>query len=507
MEDIEISAQLLADFELFIKFFYKLRTGREFVMPHSPGRECYLTTIFRALNTVSRLDSQRLLINIPPGYGKTETIMHWIAFMMAHYPDSKFIYCSYSKQLAVLHTGIIRQIMSLPHYRHLFSVGIKRDSNAKEFFETSQGGSVYGVGIAGTITGMGAGLQNCDRFSGGIIVDDAHKPNEVTSDTIRYRDLNWFKDTLISRLRGANVPIVFIGQQLHEDDLPNNLIKSYDGMDWDKIIIPVLDEHNNPLNPEFQSLEYLLKFKESAPYTFSAQYMQSPTPAGGSLFKSTWLRQEKFEPKLLTTFITVDTAETSKTYNDATVFSFWGLYKMRDPEVDVELDLYGLHWIDCHECWVEPKDLRPEFLSFYASCMRHPVKPYCAAIEKKSTGSTLCSVLKEMPGIYIMEIERSGASGSKTQRFLDVQPYVARKQVSIDPYARHYTHVCDHLNKITANDSHRYDDIADTMADAIRLALIDKVIRIEDNKAVSRNPVLQKVLNRNRSISKLRSLI
>ena len=33
-----------------------------------------------------------------------------------------------------------------------------------------------------------------------------------------------------------------------------------------------------------------------------------------------------------------------------------------------------------------------------------------------------------------------------------------------------------HMSKITANDSHRHDDIADVLADAIRIALIDKTI-------------------------------
>jgi hypothetical protein len=35
------------------------------------------------------------------------------------------------------------------------------------------------------------------------------------------------------------------------------------------------------------------------------------------------------------------------------------------------------------------------------------------------------------------------------------------------------------MSKITANDSHRHDDIADTLADAIKISLIDKSIRID----------------------------
>ena len=32
------------------------------------------------------------------------------------------------------------------------------------------------------------------------------------------------------------------------------------------------------------------------------------------------------------------------------------------------------------------------------------------------------------------------------------------------------------MSKITANETHRWDDVADTAADAIRMALIDKTI-------------------------------
>ena len=34
----------------------------------------------------------------------------------------------------------------------------------------------------------------------------------------------------------------------------------------------------------------------------------------------------------------------------------------------------------------------------------------------------------------------------------------------------------NHMRKITLNDSHRFDDIADTHCDAIKLALIDQII-------------------------------
>jgi hypothetical protein len=73
-------------------------------------------------------------------------------------------------------------------------------------------------------------------------------------------------------------------------------------------------------------------------------------------------------------------------------------------------------------------------------------------------------------------IERNRSSGSKTQRFLTAQPYVAAKQISFTKDVKHAEMCINHMSKITANDSHRHDDIADTLCDAVKIGLIDKTI-------------------------------
>jgi predicted phage terminase large subunit-like protein len=140
---------------------------------------------------------------------------------------------------------------------------------------------------------------------------------------------------------------------------------------------------------------------------------------------------------------------------------------------------YGIHWLDCAELRIEPKDLKDSFLDFWQDCSRHKIAPLLAAIEKKSTGVTLISTLQELRGIQIRNIERNRSSGSKTTRFLEIQQYVASKRISFTKGSRHAENCINHMSKITANDSHRHDDIADTLADAIKISLIDKSIRID----------------------------
>lgn len=468
---LDTRAQLLGSLLLFTQVFFKIRTGKEFKLSNPVSRESHYISICRALVKVFNGETKRLIINIPPRYGKTELVIHFVAWCIAHYADSNFIYVSYSKSLAKKQTQTIRSILNLPHFKKIFGVNISDTTSAKDDFETTVGGSVYAAGSGGTITGRGAGIQNTDRFGGAIIIDDIHKPDEVTSDTMRDSVIDWYYNTLQSRVNSVNTPIIFIGQCLHEADLAAHLKNS---REWETLVVPALDPLGNALNPEMHDVQALLKMKEENPYIFSAQYQQDPQPAGGGIFKPEWFHLVDEEPELLKTFITVDTAETSKDYNDATVFSFWGYYKIK--EEGYETDLFGLHWIDCLEIRVEPKDLEYEFRQFYAECMRHSVKPMLTAIEKRSTGSTLLSLLSNFRGMRILDIERTKASGSKTQRFLEMQPYVASKLISLNRYAKH-THKCiEHMKKITANDTHRHDDIADTAYDAVKIALIDKTL-------------------------------
>jgi predicted phage terminase large subunit-like protein len=108
--------------------------------------------------------------------------------------------------------------------------------------------------------------------------------------------------------------------------------------------------------------------------------------------------------------------------------------------------------------------------------MTFKVKPQCAIIEKKSTGVTLVSVLKNVQGIKVIGIDRTSKSGSKTQRFIDMQQYIAAKQVSLPLLAKHTKMCLSHMTDITANNTHRFDDIADTCYDAVNAAFIDKII-------------------------------
>lgn len=490
----ELASELKGSLLRFTQFFYPLLTGREFIISCPSGRESHHITVCRSLSQAMRLEipDHRLMINISPGSGKSTLLAIWVAWCLANYSDSRFLYISYSKVLAAKHTETIKRIMQLPHYTYLFDVRIRHDSKAREYFQTTAGGAVAAFGSGGAITGQDAGLPGLGRFSGAVIIDDAHKPDEVHSDTIRQSVIENYRETIQQRMRGTNVPIIFIGQRLHEDDLAAYLIAGKDGYTWHQVILKSIDDAGNAMYPEAQPLKMLRIKQECDPYVFASQYQQDPIPAGGAVFKPEWFVLLEEEPQMLATFITADTAETAKSYNDATVFSFFGIYEIE--ELGRKTGEYGLHWLDCVELRIEPKDLEFEFMTFIQECLRHPIKPKIAVIEKKSTGVTLSSVIKEkLRTITIRDIERSRASGSKTARFLASQPHVASRKASFTRNARHVKLCIDHMSKITANDTHRWDDIADTFCDGVKFGLIDKTI-IQTTKSANDYSELAKTL-------------
>ena len=118
----------------FTQDFFYLRTGRLFELSEPVGRESHYITICRALIRVMKGETTRLVINVPPRYGKTELLIHFVAWAMAQFPDSNFLYVSYSLGLAKKQTKTIRSIMAMSEYRDLFGFTLSDDTAAAREF-------------------------------------------------------------------------------------------------------------------------------------------------------------------------------------------------------------------------------------------------------------------------------------------------------------------------------------------------------------------------------------
>jgi hypothetical protein len=499
----------------FMKTFYFLRNNRTFDIPEPISRENHVHVVVRELVKVFNLETFDLMINIPPGHFKSSMLCMFVAWAYSQYPDCNFVYISYSQDLAEGHTAEIKAIMQLPLYVSLFGVTIDKNSQARGDFRiitVADGisrGRTVARGSLGSITGLNCGIPNATdrhghpRFSGLAVMDDLHKPIEVHSDLKRQGVITNYNQTIKGRRRGIWVGQILLGQVLHEDDITQFIKRGEDGRKWKIVELQSLDAHDNALAPQLISREELIREREINPYMFWSQHQQRPQPAGGGIFQASWFKLLYEHPKFITSFVTVDCAETEQSYNDATVFSFWGLYKIMLN--GVETGAHGIHWIDCRELRIEPKDLQNEFIDFWTACLRYSqCPPSLAAIEKKSMGTMLCSTLKSVPSIRVLDIERSARSGSKADRFLECQRAVASGLVSLSVDGKHTQMCIEHMRKITANNTHKNDDIADTMADAVKMALIDKTVINSTTSQVDYNAVGKTMFSGQQALEKLK---
>ena len=508
LELLELKSKLQGSFLLYCQYFYKVLEGRDFILSNPVGRESHMIILCRELTNVFRLKKRRLIINLPPGHFKTTFLCLFISWAFTHYPDCRFIFISYGFEVAAKATYLIKRIMCLEEYRLIFEVYVDSQSRAKDDFSTTKGGRVKAFGSEGPITGFDAGLPGLDRFSGGVFYDDPHKAKDTGSvnPTEMYRAVNNYTNTVQGRPRDNKVPIVVSGQRVRSEDLSDHLVSGGDGDIWEQVIIPALDEARNPIFPEIQPLEFLERIEKFSPNLYYAQYQQNPKPPGGGLFQEDWLVKLDDDPdNFLCTFITIDTAESAKKIADKTVFSFWGLYRIKEDGIDTPQ--FGLHSIHGIVDQLEPKDLEPSFRDFYNTCLKYPYPPKLTVIERKSTGTYLLSLLSDFRGMQIRGIERSRIDGSKVDRYLEMQPYIAMKLFSFNKYSRHTQVYIDHMTQITDNDSHANDDICDTFYDAAKIAFIDKTLYDNSReKSTAVNEALNLQLNQRLNLSQRTSL-
>ncbi|MDR1535818.1 MAG: phage terminase large subunit [Planctomycetota bacterium] len=271
-----------------------------------------------------------LAICLPPRHSKTTLARDTVECSLGLWPDSDFIYVSYSAQLAVDQTVKIRRSLESGWFREIFPAfppaGGRRDWICLGE-DSPAGGHVLGVGVGGSLTGFGAGRKR-DWFGGGIVIDDPLKADAARSAAARRRLREWFTGTLLSRRNHDRTPILLIAQRLHPEDLAGHL-KLAMPEQWHFLEIPVLaPEAADTIWPETFSLESARRLREADPFAFYSQYQQEPIRPGGSLIKEDWWRfwsdpgpvERAVEAKI----ITADTAYGAGEAGDYSVFQCWG---------------------------------------------------------------------------------------------------------------------------------------------------------------------------------------
>lgn len=334
----------------------------------------YHKTIADTLQKVLDGEITRLIVNIPPRYGKTDmagVMFPAIGFGLA--PDSEFILASYSKEKATETSQKIRDLMQTPAYKKMFPTAIVRgDSKAKDEFRTTEGGVFYAAGVGTGIAGWGAGKTR-SGFGGAFIIDDPINPTAITSQAEMDSVINWYRENveLGQRLNaGLKTPIIVIMQRLAVNDLVGYLMDNDKAHDWHVLSIPAITEDGRAIYPQRHSIEDLRNMEKQNPFVFSSQFLQRPMVKGGNKFKREMFEFVDLPSEFDFTFSISDTATKDGEENDYTVFTDYGVkdgqlyiiavYREKINAKDIEtalrprIERAATYW-GYRKAWIEPK--------------------------------------------------------------------------------------------------------------------------------------------------------
>lgn len=286
-------SQLLRD-----SLLYFVQQAWNIVEPMMPFfNNWHIEELCKILESVTRGDTKRVLINVPPGTMKSLLVsVFFPAWEWATNPSLKYLTASYSAHLSIRDNLRLRQIVTSDWYQsHFPHVRLTGDQSAKEKFSTTH----QGLRFATSVNGAGTG-EHIDR----IIIDDPLTAQQARSKIERDSANRWFSNTISSRGIGRGVAIIVIMQRLHQDDMSGYLLArgGFEHVKFPMRYEPGTDSQpSDPrdhrtiagelLMPQLLHEAVVRQLEiDLGPYGVAGQLQQRPAPEGGGLFKREWFK-------------------------------------------------------------------------------------------------------------------------------------------------------------------------------------------------------------------------
>jgi len=504
LDDHEVDAlraHLLEDFERFSHFCFKVLYGTKMITVD------YYEVLFHAIQTMIDQESNRMIINIPPRAGKTLIISICLPlYAWVKNPSSHTILTGFNADVLAECAGHIRTIMADEDFCTVFpDCVLDKNKKSVEMLGTRNAGVIHAIPTKGRMTGKGCGTLS-PEFAGLMAIDDVIKPDDAKSPTERDSVNNRYTNTLLSRLNSETTPLAIIMQRLHPDDLCGFLMKggTVDVFDWLNIpglirketgsqewydaeiekmgytnVKPVLyhldrapelydEDGDSSFWPARKNLTSLKGLRDTDPYTFFSQYMGSPVGRGSIVLKEEDIQSylDISEFRIRYTFITADTASTTKTYSDPSVAVWWAVTACKKLLV---IDMIKGKW--------ETPDLIVEMRKFWKernvySIHTPGMKPKGFYMEDASSGLFLNQQFLKDGTVTVKPVPRDGTKGNdKFSRFMNTIPYFKQNQILLpknDPEIGYMRRELLGMSEIANATGH--DDFCDNVSDAAAIA-------------------------------------
>jgi predicted phage terminase large subunit-like protein len=418
----------------------------------------------------------KLMICSPPRHGKTSVVNAFSAWALGQNPDLNIIAASYAASLAEKNCRDVQRIIGEPTYRAIFpdchlrsarsNDAAERGISNSEMFEIAgHRGGYRAAGVGGGITGLG--------FDVGLIDDPLRDHEEAYSEVIREKIWNWYQTTFLTRASPIG-GIILINTRWHGDDLSGRLLQT-EPEKWRLVSYKAIATEDEPhrkageaLHPERYSIEKLHELEASlGPVFFSAMYQQTPTPAGGNLFREEMFDFSECPQEFDWTFITADTAYSDKQENDYTVFALWGV---KNEE---------LYLADILRRRMKSSETESQAVAFIKGYSTYGFRG--ALIEPKGHGIYLNQKLPQMgvcmPPENIVKEFYKDRTRSKVERANLAIPFLGNRKVHINQRINGKEEI---LNEILTFPKAKNDDVTDCTIDAIKYSFFSREISTLD---------------------------
>jgi len=362
----------------------------------------------------------RMTVSMAPRFGKSEFIAYlYVAWYLGHNPSHQVMMVTHTEDLSSSFGKKVRDLIDSPEYQAIFenAVQVSRDKSAAGNWTTTKGGVYLALGVGGAAAGKGAHL---------LVIDDAVSEQSVlygNPETAFSQAWDYVQVGPLQRLMPGG-KIIMIGTRWgRRDPIARAIQWSKDKADegalpWHEVRFPAVMEVERDgeqtmvsLWPEQWPLKELMAKKANMrPQFWSAQYLQEPTNEAAALIKreywNLWTRPKP--PEIDYVIQTWDTAHETKTRNDYSACTTWGVWHNEDRERS-EIIL-----LDYWKGRVEYPELKRKALELY-----NEWKPEDLIIEKKAAGAPLIQELRRMQ-MFVMEVNpsrgRAGMSNDKYAR-------------------------------------------------------------------------------------------
>lgn len=313
--------------------------------PFTPG--WCIEALAEHLQAVTDGEIRRLIVNIPPRCSKSSvTSVAWPAWTWAQSyrsptsgPGVQFLTASYAGQLSLRDNVKSRRLIESPWYQSLWGerYALTSDQNTKGRYDNDQGGVRLATSVGSAVTGEGASV---------ILIDDPNGAQDAVSEAVIESTLEWWSGAMSTRLNDPRTgAYVIIQQRLAEQDLSGFLLDKQ-SQDYVHLCLPMRYERDRSfvtsigwqdprteegelLWPErFDETSVKTLEKELGPWAAAGQLQQRPAPKGGGVIRREWWQpwDDKAYPPMEFIIASLDTAYTTKTNNDFSALTVWGVF-------------------------------------------------------------------------------------------------------------------------------------------------------------------------------------